>query len=39
LRNLRWFEEVPTQGQVDSGKVHHYQVVIRADSTLEGEFP
>jgi flavin-binding protein dodecin len=39
LRNLRWFEVVQTRGQVGSGKVQHYQVVLKAGFTLEGEYP
>ena len=37
LRNLRWFEVVQTRGQV--GEVQHYQVVLKAGFTLEGEYP
>lgn len=39
LRNLRWFEVVQTRGQVDTGEVQHYQVVLKAGFTLEGEYP
>jgi dodecin len=39
LRNLRWFEVVQTRGQVENGEVQHYQVVLRAGSTLDGEYP
>jgi flavin-binding protein dodecin len=35
LRNLRWFEVVQTRGHVENGKVHHYQVVLKAGFTLE----
>jgi flavin-binding protein dodecin len=37
LRNLRWFEVVQTRGHVENGEVHHYQVVLKAGFTLEGE--
>ncbi len=37
LRNLRWFEVVQTRGQVENGEVRHYQVVLKAGFTLEGE--
>ena len=37
LRNLRWFEVVQTRGQVENGEVQHYQVVLKAGFTLEGE--
>jgi dodecin len=39
LRNLRWFEVVQTRGQVENGEVQHYQVVLRAGFTLDGEYP
>ena len=39
LRNLRWFEVVQTRGQVENGEVQHYQVVLKAGFTLEGEYP
>jgi len=28
LRNLRWFEALQTRGHIESGEVHHYQVVL-----------
>ena len=34
LRNLRWFEVLETRGQVDGGKVSHYQVTIKVGFTL-----
>ncbi len=39
LRNLRWFEVVQTRGHVENGEVQHYQVVLKAGFTLEGEYP
>ena len=39
LRNLRWFEVIQTRGHVDNGEVRHYQVVLKAGFTLEGEYP
>jgi dodecin len=39
LRNLRWFEVMQTRGQVENGEVRHYQVVLKAGFTLEGEYP
>jgi hypothetical protein len=39
VRNLRWFEVVQTRGQVENGEVRHYQVVLKAGFTLEGEYP
>ncbi|GEO13964.1 dodecin [Microvirga aerophila] len=35
LRNLRWFEVLQTRGHIESGAVHHYQVVLKAGFTLE----
>ena len=37
LRNLRWFEVLQTRGHIEDGEVRHYQVVIKAGFTLEGE--
>ena len=37
LRNLRWFEVIQTRGHIENGEVRHYQVVIKAGFTLEGE--
>ena len=39
LRNLRWFEFVQTRCQVENGNVRHFQVVLKAGFTLEGEYP
>ena len=39
LRNLRWFEVIQTRGHVEGGEVRHFQVVIKAGFTLEGEYP
>jgi hypothetical protein len=30
---------VQTRGQVENGEVRHYQVVLKAGFTLEGEYP
>ena len=35
LRNLRWFEIVRTSGQIDQGKVQHYQVTLKVGFTME----
>ena len=39
VRNLRWFEVVQIRGHVEDGEVHHYQVMLKAGFTLEGEQP
>lgn len=36
VRNIRWFEVTDTRGQVDSGKVAHWQVTLKVGFTLEG---
>lgn len=36
LRNLRWFEVVETRGQIENGKVAHWQVTIKVGFTLDG---
>jgi flavin-binding protein dodecin len=35
LRNLRWFEIVETRGQIDNGKVAHWQVTVKIGFTLD----
>ncbi|MEI6035030.1 MAG: dodecin [Verrucomicrobiae bacterium] len=35
LRNLRWFEVVETRGQIDEGRVAHWQVTVKVGFTLE----
>jgi dodecin len=35
LRNLRWFEVLQTRGQIEDGKVQHFQVTLRVGFTLE----
>jgi dodecin len=39
LRNLHWFEVVQTRGHVENGEIQHYQIVLKAGFTLEGEYP
>jgi flavin-binding protein dodecin len=36
LRHLRWFEVVETRGQIENGKVAHYQVTLKVGFTMEG---
>ena len=36
LRNIRWFEVVETRGQVEEGKIGHWQVTIKVGFTLDG---
>jgi hypothetical protein len=35
LRNLRWFEVVDTRGQLDDGKIVHWQVTLKIGFTLD----
>jgi dodecin len=35
VRHLRWFEVVQTRGQVENGKVHYYQVMLKVGFTME----
>ena len=35
LRNLDWFEVVSTRGQIDEGRVAHYQVTLKIGFRLE----
>ena len=35
LRNLRWFEVMQTRGQIEDGKVHFYQVMVKVGFTME----
>jgi dodecin len=35
LKNLRWFEVVQTRGQLEDGKIRHYQVMLKVGFTLE----
>lgn len=35
LKHLRWFEVLETRGQIDNGKVAHYQVTLKVGFTLD----
>ena len=35
VRNLRWFEVMETRGQIENGKVHFYQVMLKVGFTME----
>lgn len=35
LRNLRWFEVTQTRGDIEDGKISHYQVTLRIGFTME----
>ncbi len=36
LRHLDWFEVIETRGQIENGRVQHYQVTLKAGFRLEG---
>lgn len=36
LRNMRWFEVVDTRGQIEDGKVAHWQVTLKIGFTVDG---
>lgn len=36
IRNLRWFEVKETRGNIEDGKVSHYQVTLKVGFTLAG---
>jgi len=35
VRNMRWFEVIETRGDVENGKVDHWQVTLKIGFTLE----
>ena len=35
VRNLRWFEVIDTRGQIEDGRIAHWQVTIKVGFTLE----
>jgi flavin-binding protein dodecin len=35
IRNMRWFEVVETRGQIEDGKVNHWQVTLKVGFTLD----
>ena len=36
IRHLRWFEVTQTRGNIENGKVAHYQVTLKVGFTMEG---
>ncbi len=34
-RNIRWFEVIQQRGEIDDGKIRHYQVTMKVGFTLE----
>ncbi|MBI5819504.1 MAG: dodecin domain-containing protein [Verrucomicrobia bacterium] len=35
VRDMRWFEVVETRGQIEDGRVAHWQVTLKIGSTLD----
>ncbi len=35
VKHLGWFEVIETRGNIDQGKVHHWQVTIKVGFALE----
>ena len=35
IRNMRWFEVVETRGQIEEGRVNHWQVTLKVGFTLD----
>jgi flavin-binding protein dodecin len=35
IRNLRWFEVTQTRGQIEDGKIGHWQVTLKIGFTLD----
>ncbi len=35
LRNLRWFEVMQMRGEIEDGRIRHYQVTLKAGFTLD----
>ncbi|HEU5246344.1 MAG TPA: dodecin, partial [Candidatus Udaeobacter sp.] len=35
VRNMRWFEVTETRGEIENGKVGHWQVTLKIGFTLE----
>ncbi len=36
IKNLSWFQVVETRGNIEKGKVHHWQVTIKVGFAVEG---
>jgi len=36
IKNLCWFEVIETRGNIEKGKVHHWQVTLKVGFVIEG---
>jgi hypothetical protein len=35
IRNMRWFEVLETRGQIEDGRINHWQVTLKVGFTLD----
>ena len=35
VRNMRWFEVMETRGQIEDGRVNHWQVTLKVGFTID----
>lgn len=35
IRNMRWFEVIETRGQIEEGRIAHWQVTLKVGFTLD----
>jgi flavin-binding protein dodecin len=35
IRNMRWFEVTETRGEIEEGKINHWQVTLKVGFTLD----
>jgi len=35
IRNMRWFEVMETRGQIEDGRINHWQVTLKVGFTLD----
>src|SRR5438477_8201311 len=35
IRNMRWFEVVETRGEIEDGRINHWQVTLKVGFTLD----
>lgn len=36
IKDLRWFQVIETRGNLDKGKVHHWQVTVKVGFEVKG---
>jgi flavin-binding protein dodecin len=35
IKNLRWFQVTETRGNIEKGKIHHWQVTVKVGFTVD----